>query len=161
MQTFSPQVALELESLGVRAGSNFIKYVPVKPRRRLGRNWSLEKGSELPRVTRAIESSLTSLYWLHVSCLLSHPHLQRPSNVSALAKSVCFPPGCFNCYPMTMLAGPVTEHSLNYERGSAYSCTPDPAGKGPSCHLQPTFGSKARRTRRPGSTVPPKATLLL
>lgn len=78
-----------------------------------------------------------------------------------MAKSVHFPTGCFNCYPMTMLAGSVTEHSLDHERVSAYSCPPDLAGEGPSCHLQPDFGSEAHRMRRPGSSVPPKAILQL
>ena len=163
-----PSVAFKWEFLSVWAGSNDIKYVPVKPQKRLGRNWSLEKGSELTRVTQAIEAAWP--LFLLAQCFPSTLPLPPPETIYTPApppqmllpwQNLCFSPGCFNCYPMKMLAGLVTEHSLDHERGSAYSCTPDLAGEGPSCHLQPAFGSKTHRMRRPGNTMLPKATLLL
>ena len=98
MQTVSPQVVFELEFLSVWAGSNDIKYVPVKPQR-LGRNWSLEKGSELTRVTQAIEAAWP--LFLPAPCFPSTLPLPPPEttppmpptpapNVAALAKSVFF-----------------------------------------------------------------------
>lgn len=95
----------------------------------------------MTRVTQAIRSSLASLFTRSMFPIaLSSPPPGDPRpyapppptpnpSVAALAKSVCFSPGCFNYYPMTMLAGLVTEHSLDHERGSAPPF-PDLAGKG-------------------------------
>lgn len=92
-------MAFKWEFLSVWAGSNDIKYVSVKPQRRLGRNWSLEKGSELTRVTQAIKAAWP--LFLPAQCFPSilpllppetMPPTPRPlpHNVAALAKSVFF-----------------------------------------------------------------------
>lgn len=65
-----------------------------------------------------------------------HP-LGRPSATRDVpAVHVCLSPGCFNCYPMTVPAGPGPSTPL-VRAGSVHSCTPDLAGAGPSaiCRL--------------------------